>query len=145
MTQCPKFGLRMIGKAWKWMIHSWRHRKFKGPHIGARLTWRANQWLQGGLFPNPRLLSAKIDDEQWKKEKRVVKIEMTRFPLRLPLRHFSFRQFSISKCSFGRIRELNDFDAFFKWTSEEKILVYFYAEWCNLRGFQKFEEVEQQL
>ncbi|CAG5111785.1 Oidioi.mRNA.OKI2018_I69.chr2.g6059.t1.cds [Oikopleura dioica] len=61
---------------------------------------------------------------------------MTRFPLRLPLRHFSFRQFSISSSSFGRIRELNDFDEFFEWTSEEKILVYFYAEWCNLRGFQ---------
>ncbi|CBY22835.1 unnamed protein product [Oikopleura dioica] len=46
------------------------------------------------------------------------------------------RPISVSRSFFGKIRELQDFDTFFKWTSDEKILVYFHAQWCNLRGFQ---------
>jgi len=41
------------------------------------------------------------------------------------------RSISASQSWFGKIRELQDFDTFFKWTSGEKILVYFHAEWCN--------------
>ena len=54
------------------------------------------------------------------------------------------RSISASQSWFGKIRELQDFDTFFKWTSGEKILVYFHAEWCNLRGFQMDEFTEMQ-
>jgi len=94
---------------------------------------RANRELQGGLFlPPTRGSSAQYRG-------RAIHSKMRVHRLLQPFWRNSAqicRPISVSRSFFGKIRELQDFDTFFKWTSDEKILVYFHAQWCNLRGFQ---------